>query len=87
MRFGNIFIDKLAGYESTASILALAIALITAYRRWQGRVNEELDAVVDDSSGTGIWGYKKFIPKINRCLAKRVLPICYGVSTSCSKSI
>jgi len=81
--FGNIFIYNLAGYETTANVLAFAIALMAAYPQWQGWVTEELDAVLGDNSDAGNRVYKKVFPKLNRCLAIMVLPISYGLSTSC----
>jgi cytochrome P450 len=76
--FGNIFIYNLAGYETTANVLAFAIALIAAYPQWQGWVAEELDAVLGDSSDSGNWAYGEAFPRLNRCLAIMVFPIGYG---------
>ena len=66
--YGNIFAFNLAGHETTANTIAVAIVLLAAYPQYQDWLVEELDMVSESSKGD-LQDYHTLFPKLQRCLA------------------
>ena len=72
---GNLFIYNLAGHETTANILAYAVALLACYPQWQEWVSEEINRVFASSSvAEQKVQYAEAFPQLKRCLALMVGP-------------
>jgi cytochrome P450 len=71
--YGNLFVYNIAGHETTANILAYAVALLACYPQWQEWLGEEIDRVLGPHKDTNKaeQHYKAF-PQLKRCLALMV---------------
>jgi cytochrome P450 len=70
---GNLFVFTGAGFDTTATTLTYAIALLAVYPQWQAWIQEEIDAVFGSAaSADGTLDYVTCFPKLNRCLALMV---------------
>ncbi|KAK5080450.1 hypothetical protein LTR05_008560 [Lithohypha guttulata] len=66
--YGNMFIYNLAGHDTTANTIHIALTILAIHPEWQVWVAEEIDRVV----GTGEEHnrvYEDVFPKLPRCLA------------------
>ena len=70
--YGNVFVYSFAGFETTANVLATAIAYLAAHPKWQLWLAEEIDAVVGKDSNSSEWSYDEVFPKMKRVLATMV---------------
>ena len=70
--FGNLFIYNLAGHDTTANTLAYAITLLSADRKCQDWIGEEVEAVFSGREHVEDWEYENAFPKLKRCLALMV---------------
>ena len=71
--YGNLFIYNVAGHETTANILAYAVALLACYPQWQDWLGEEIDRVfVSETDANDAEQYSKVFPQLKRCLALMV---------------
>jgi cytochrome P450 len=64
--YGNIFVFNLAGYETTASSFAFALAYLAAYPEMQDWVAEEIDKVYAHDTNKA---YEELYHRLPRCLA------------------
>ena len=62
--YGNIFAFNLAGHETTANTVAVALVLLAAKPNYQDWIAQEIDRVYQDSKD-----YAIAFPKLKRCLA------------------
>lgn len=73
---GNLFVFTGAGFDTTATTLTYAIALLAVYPEWQAWIQEEIDLVFGDAVKTAdaddTFDYATCFPKLNRCLALMV---------------
>jgi cytochrome P450 len=73
--YGNLFIYNIAGHETTANILAYAVAFLACYPQWQEWLGEEIDRVlVPEADTTEAEQYYRAFPQLKRCLALMVSP-------------
>jgi cytochrome P450 len=72
--YGNLFIFMLAGHETTANTLSYATALLAIHPVVQNWAQEEIDAVLSDSSEED---YNTVFPKLVRCMAIMVRLVVY----------
>ena len=70
--FGNIFAYSLAGHETTANTIAIALVLLASYPKYQGWLAEEIGNVCSDSSQPETWDYDTVFPRLQSCLAVMV---------------
>jgi cytochrome P450 len=71
--YGNLLIYNIAGHETTANILAYAVAFLACYPQWQEWVGEEIDHVlVPEGDTKEAEQYHKAFPELKRCLALMV---------------
>jgi hypothetical protein len=84
---GNLFVFTGAGFDTTATTLTYAIALLAVYPEWQAWIQEEIDLVLGDAVKTadadGTFDYATCFPKLNRCLALMVRFPLRSTRTSC----
>lgn len=67
---GNLFVFTGAGFDTTATTLTYAIALLAIYPEWQAWIQEEIDWVTAEAAGADdTLDYATCFPKLNRCLA------------------
>lgn len=69
---GNLFIFNLAGFETTANALSYTFPYLARSPQVQEWVSEEIDAVMQGSSGDGDLDYETAFPQLIRCLAVMV---------------
>lgn len=70
---GNLFVFTGAGFDTTATTLTYAVALLAVYPQWQAWIQEEIDWVTAKSTGADdTLDYAMCFPKLNRCLALMV---------------
>lgn len=74
--FGNVFIYNLAGHETTANAISMALVLLAAHPHHQDWLGEEVREICDPSLNSLSWEYEKSFPELRRCLAVMVGPIC-----------
>ncbi|KAJ9615390.1 hypothetical protein H2200_001465 [Cladophialophora chaetospira] len=65
---GNLFIFTSAGFDTTANTMAYALALLTAYPKWQDWLHEEIKEIVRDRDMDRL-EYNEVFPRLPRCLA------------------
>lgn len=73
--YGNLLVYNIAGHETSANILAYAVAFLACGPEWQEWLGEEIDRVLvsePDSSETD--QYSEAFPQLKRCLALMVSP-------------
>ena len=71
--YGNLFIYNFAGHETTANILAYAVAFMACYPQWQEWVGEEIEEVFGKGNDSvGEEEYQQTFPRLKRCLALMV---------------
>lgn len=70
--FGNIFAYSLAGHETTANTVAIALVLLASHPNYQRWLAEEIGNVCSDSSQPETWDYDTIFPRLHRCLAVMV---------------
>jgi cytochrome P450 len=79
---GNLFVFTGAGFDTTATTMTYAIALLAIYPQWQAWIQEEIDWVTEKAAGADdTLDYATCFPKFNRCLAVMVRLHC---PTPCS---
>lgn len=64
---GNLYTFTLAGYDTTANTMAYAVAMLSAYPKWQDWIIEEIDQVHKEVSNPN--SYQQVLPRLERCLA------------------
>jgi cytochrome P450 len=69
--YGNLFIWNLAGHDTTATVLAYAISLLSINLSVQDWLSEEINHVFGDTPSED-WNYEEDFPKLKRCLALMV---------------
>lgn len=71
--YGNLLIYNIAGHETTANILAYAVAFLACYPQWQEWVGEEIDRVLGpEGDSNEAEQYHRTFPELKRCLALMV---------------
>ena len=70
--FGNIFIYNIAGHETTANTVAVALTLLAAHPQLQDWLSEGIRQATRDSSRQQPWAYEATFPSLKRCLAVMV---------------
>lgn len=63
--FGNIFAYSLAGHETTANTVAIALVLLAAYPEYQQWLTEEIVSVCRKSRS---WAYETIFPQCGDAL-------------------
>lgn len=69
--YGNLFIWNLAGHDTTATVLAYSISLLSVNKAVQEWLSEEINDVLGDTPCED-WKYEEGFPKLKRCLALMV---------------
>lgn len=68
---GNLFIFTSAGFDTTANTMAYALALLSAYPKWQDWLYEEINEICGGKHADGL-EYNEVFPRLPRCLALMV---------------
>ncbi len=70
---GNLYIFTSAGFDTTANTMAYALALLSAYPKWQEWLYEEIKEIVGNRDPSTL-DYNEVYPRLPRCLALMVSP-------------